>query len=371
MTAAARWARRTLVGLLVFGAALAMLVFLYPVSARPLGDLKVELTEERVARGTYLAEHVLECAGCHTKSDHSRFASPPTGPKGGGGDCFEEAYAPGDSVICVPNITPHADAGVGGWTDDELARAIRDGVDRDGELLYALMRTNAFQHLSDEDVYSLIAWIRSLDPVAEPAPETDLHPVARFLSAVVQHQPVVGPVPHPNPADRVATGRYLTRIGGCFDCHTMYSPMHGPVLEEEMAGGEVFATTMGPVRASNLTPHPTSNLPKSLAAFVARFRGAGGADVAVGPGGQTVMPWLDMAGMDVEDLYAIYAYLQTVPAFARPVIAYVGAVGAVADGGVYAPGPETPTCGDVRARVRDGRPWPQLFRSCRDLASAE
>ena len=54
--------------------------------------------------------------------------------------------------------------GIGNWTDGEVIRAIREGVSRDGQALFPLMPYAGFRHMSDEDVYALVAYLRTLPP---------------------------------------------------------------------------------------------------------------------------------------------------------------------------------------------------------------
>ena len=72
---------------------------------------------------------------------------------------------PSDTTVELypPNLTPDMATGVGGWTDEQLAFAIRDGQDNQGLELCPQM--NHFSMMSDYEVYSIIAYLRSLPPV--------------------------------------------------------------------------------------------------------------------------------------------------------------------------------------------------------------
>lgn len=348
-------------GLLVLSLLLVGVVALWDPPARALTDLQVELTPERVARGTYLAESVLECANCHTRSDYGRLWSPPVGPVGGGGDCFEEAYGrlygAGPSVICIPNITPHPEAGVGAWTDDELARAIREGVDRDGKAMYSWMRFYAYRNLSDEDTYALVAWMRSLEPVADVAPETRHSFLNRFLTSTLP-KPVEEPVPHPDPSDPMATGEYLAKVAGCQSCHTPFDTTHSEVGSQEFSGGDPLITTHGPVFAANLTPHPTGLIYTTVDGFKARMR-VGAAEPPPGPTNvQTVMPWQTYAGMSDADLEAIFTWLRAQNPVERRVLTFP-------DPASYADSEEPEVrCADIPKIHAETGVWPESWRPC-------
>src|SRR2546426_12264867 len=102
------------------------------VRVRPLTDRKFERTPERFARGQYLVEGIGEGFACHGPSDVKRPGWPPIPGKEGSGFDYTTWGYPGQ---IAPNITPDRETGVRNWTDDMLARAIREGVGHDGHLL--------------------------------------------------------------------------------------------------------------------------------------------------------------------------------------------------------------------------------------------
>ncbi len=100
---------------------------------------KIEATPERLARGKYLVENVTHCLGCHSDAFFDRFAIPTRpGTEGQGGFVFDKKLSvPG--VVQAQNITSDPTNGIGGWTDGEVMRAIREGVNRDGEAMFPMM----------------------------------------------------------------------------------------------------------------------------------------------------------------------------------------------------------------------------------------
>src|SRR3990172_13191181 len=131
--------------------------------ARPLSDRKIERTPERLARGQYLAENLLNCFDCHGQRDWTKHDPPAIpGTKGGGVHPFPLEGLPGRVVPA--NISPDPETGAGTWTDDQLARAIREGIGHDGRALFPFMSYPSYRHLLEEDLASLVAYIRSLPP---------------------------------------------------------------------------------------------------------------------------------------------------------------------------------------------------------------
>jgi len=106
-----------------------------------------------VQRGQYLFT-VASCAYCHQND-------------GSGG--FKVSGRNGS--IVTPNISTDKEAGIGAWSDDEIARAIRSGVSRSGRPLYWQgMPWDHFSNWDEEDIRSLVAYLREMPPVAEKVP---------------------------------------------------------------------------------------------------------------------------------------------------------------------------------------------------------
>jgi mono/diheme cytochrome c family protein len=282
-------------------------------SARPVTDLKIEITPERQERGKYLAHNVLGCISCHTKRDWKRFAGPPAGPFGGGGVCLtEEMGFPG--MVCSSNITSDVNAGLGSWTDDQILRAVREGVDNEGEALFPSMPYGAYRYLSDEDALAVVAYIRTLRPVDNPVDARDLDfPVGLFIGFTPE--PLDGPVAAPDASDSVAYGEYLTRVAGCRSCHTPTTGTGASIESRTFAGGREFTDPYGKkVTSSNLTPHDTGLLRYTKESFLTRFSIYQDVEETAQPlygDANTYMPWFDFANMTPEDLGAIFDYLMT------------------------------------------------------------
>jgi mono/diheme cytochrome c family protein len=142
----------------------------YP-RTRPLTDRTFEPSPARLERGRYLTEHLLQCFVCHSERDWNAPGAPPVAGRKGGGTVMSERA---DRRIVAPNITPDVATGGGGWTDDMLARAIREGIGHDGRALYWGMWYRSFAGLSDEDLASVIVYLRVPPPVRNALPATRL-----------------------------------------------------------------------------------------------------------------------------------------------------------------------------------------------------
>jgi mono/diheme cytochrome c family protein len=299
---------------LVVGGGAAFLSMKSPAQ-RPAADLKAEPTPERLERGRYLAENVSSCMWCHSPGDKTKWAAPFTEEtKGSGGECWlKEAGFPGN--LCAGNITAHPEHGLGKWTDGEIARAIREGVDNHGQAIFSIMPYTNYRHMSDEDVLALVAYLRTLPPSDKKTRETELDfPLS--VAVKFMPQPLSGPVPAPDKNDKLAYGRYLVNIANCERCHTPVDDQHNPVPGKAFSGGYRFnLSKTAVVVSSNLTPHETGLGGRTRENFIAMFKAYASPEshnVPVAPEKNTVMPWLKMSGMTEEDLGAIYDYLRTV-----------------------------------------------------------
>jgi mono/diheme cytochrome c family protein len=292
---------------------------------RPATSEKFEATPARLGRGQYLVEHVTACLGCH--SDHFlRFGFPiKPGSEGEGGFPFGKEFGvPGR--VTAQNITPDRDTGLGLWSDDEIARAIREGVNREGEALFPMMPYSHYRELSDEDVKSIVVHLRTLEPIRNETPERTIDFPVNLLIKFAP-KPIESPVQALDPSNTVAYGRYLSRISGCYECHTPHDDKGRLIAEKAFAGGWEMRGPWGRNFTSNLTPHSSTFVGQaSREEFISRFQSFAGMNATNAPipppGRNTIMPWLAFSLMNDRDLGAIYDYLKTVPAIDNPVNAF-------------------------------------------------
>ena len=163
------------VALVIFAAAGVGFGYLYlrkPAVAPPPA-IQVEMTPERIERGRWLFGNLAACDGCHSERDFTRFGGPVVDGGLGKGFVFPaELGMPG--TVVAPNITPDKETGIGAWTDGEKIRAIREGIGRDGRVLFPMMPYPNYRRMSDEDVYSLVAFLNTLAPARSSLPRTKI-----------------------------------------------------------------------------------------------------------------------------------------------------------------------------------------------------
>ncbi len=282
-------------------------------------ELHVELTPERVARGEYLANHVTVCMDCHSTRDWNKLTAPPIpGTLGKGGEVFDQTMNfPGRFVS--KNITPF---NLKGWSDGEVYRAITSGVDKDGRPFFPVMPYPYYNKLATEDVYSIIAYLRTL-PSVESHPEDSKADFPMNIILQTIPQPA-----HPMSLPKVADpdyGAYLVNACGCRECHTKMDK--GKAVGEPFAGGFEFHFPNGAtVRSANITPDTDNGIGAwDKVTFIRKFKEFTDSSYVApkvdwkAQDFQTVMPWMMYGGMTEQDLGAIYDYLRTVPASATKV----------------------------------------------------
>jgi mono/diheme cytochrome c family protein len=298
-----------LVLVVVFGLLYLNLVF-PKVSAAP--DIKVEATAERLARGKYLFNNMANCLVCHSVRDTGHNGMPVVaGTDGKGGEEFNKGMGvPG--TLYARNITPY---NLGSWTDGEIYRVLTTGVNKHRKALFPLMPYNNFAQLSREDLYSIIAYLRTLPSITNDVPERKLDFPVNLIVKTMPHD-TVQLEKAPQPSDGLAYGKYMTTTASCADCHSPRDD-HGNYLPGmDFAGGNSFALPGGgKVTSANITPDKETGIGNwTKPQFIASIRGSLQAQGVIVTAGQfnSWMPRTQLAGMTDTDLGAIYDYLRSV-----------------------------------------------------------
>jgi mono/diheme cytochrome c family protein len=263
---------------------------------RELTNRQFQRTPERVARGRYLTQAVLGCVICHSPKNFAIHGAPTVEGMDLAGQVLPMPDLPG--AITAPNITPDRETGGGSWTDDEFARAIREGISHDGRTIFPMMPYTEYRKLSDEDLASVVVYLRSVPAVRNRLPPTKVKFPVNYLVQGAP-EPVREVVPGPDPADRIATGRYLATLGcGC----------HRAVETMAFGGGENLKGPWGETTSVNITSDPSGIGYYDEATFIKALRtGYVGARKL-----NTIMPFGDFQDLSDDDLKAIFAYLRTV-----------------------------------------------------------
>jgi mono/diheme cytochrome c family protein len=261
-----------------------MIVGLFKLHARgaPGLDLKVAVTPEQILRGQAISNGF--CSGCHSA----------TGTLTGGLDVAKDLPVPIGSFVSS-NLTPAGQ--LSHWSDGDIFRAIRNGVDRNGNWLIIMSYTNAGK-LSDDDTKAVIAYIRSLPAAGtqtdNPPDHLNLLGVTMLGAGMLpKGKPVsTGFVTAPPRSPGLQYGEYILSYQDCRACHG-----------DKLTGGV----------PGQLAPlGPDLNLVKGwkFEEFVATMR------TGVDPNGHELgkqMPWRPVGRMADEDLRAVYEYLTHMP----------------------------------------------------------
>ena len=264
-------------------------------NARPLTDVIYEVTDDRVERGKYLTHSVLWCFNCHTERDTTLPGHPIIDSKLGSG----RSYTITDSTwFYSSNITQHKRTGIGNYTDDMIARTIREGVGPDGRSVKA-MPWYSFRYMSDEDLASVIVYLKTLTPIEKEIPKRNIGAEEeKFLQN--DGLPLLKSLDPPDFTDPVDRGRYLIDIANCSGCHTGWYERNPGVF-----GGGNPMSYESDIFSTNITSHSTGIGSWSEETFINVMK--------TGKNGtlDRLMPWTAFRNMSDEDLGAIYQALKT------------------------------------------------------------
>jgi mono/diheme cytochrome c family protein len=272
--------------------------------------------KQKVARGEYLANHVAPCLDCHSKRDFSKFAGPIVpGTEGMGGEVFDQKLVGLPGTFYAKNITPDNETGIGTWTDDEILKAITQGISKNGDTLFPIMPYANFNHMAKEDLLSIIAYLRTLKPIKNkvPARQLMLPNISMAYPAAALQRSVDGNKMPPE-SDAAAYGGYLVNAAVCSDCHTPQTKA-GPDFTRMFGGGQTFDLGIFKVTTANISPDSTTGIGAwNEERFMNKFtQYREEKNFNFDPGKQnTIMPVICYAGMKDSDLKSIYAYLRTV-----------------------------------------------------------
>ena len=272
--------------------------------ARATTRRQFERTPERLARGRYLVVGLVGCEVCHSPKDWNTHGAPNLPGMELAGQILPLPGLPG--TVVASNLTPDPETGAANWTDDQIARSIREGIGHDGRTIFPMMPYAAYRALSDEDVASIVVYLRSIPPVHNPLPPTRVNFPVNYLIRNAP-QPLSGPVSGPGPqATPIERGKYLVAIG-C-GCHTP-TDRKGPIRGLEHGGGEVLNGPWGEVTSANITPDASGIGYFDEALFLQAMR----TGFVKARKLNSIMPFGEFTNLTDDDLKAIFAYLRSVP----------------------------------------------------------
>ncbi|HEY6765960.1 MAG TPA: hypothetical protein VI386_14445 [Candidatus Sulfotelmatobacter sp.] len=263
---------------------------------RALIDRHFERTPERVARGRYLVQSLLGCETCHSPKNWSAHGAPNLPGKELAGQVLPIPDLPG--IVAAPNLTPDPVTGAANWTDDQMARAIREGIGHDDRTIFPIMPYRFYRTLSDEDLAAVLVYLRTIPAVPNPVPVTEVKFPVNYLVRGAP-EPVTQPVHGPDTVDQLAKGKYLVQLGcGC----------HSAVEHMDYGGGENLKGAWGAVTSANITPDASGIGYFDEAAFIKVLRTGYVGARELSP----IMPYGEYQGLTDDDLKAMFAYLRTV-----------------------------------------------------------
>nr|WP_293833767.1 cytochrome c [uncultured Arsenicibacter sp.] len=273
--------------------------------AQKLPDYHVDVTPARIERGAKIAQ--LLCIQCH---------------RGEGAQLTGKliADAPKDfGQIYSANITQDKEAGIGTWTDGQLAFFLRTGIQRDGSYNPLMPK---FPNMADEDLKSVIAWLHSdrveVQPTKEEAPKTEYNFLIKALTNTVMK-----PYPYPQKAitvpdstDRVAFGRYIANgMVGCYACHSAdFKALNDIEPEKSLGfygGGNPMLNLEGElVPSANITFDDETGIGKKYTEeqFIKVVKQGARPDGSV-----TRYPMVPHVTLTDYEVGSIYQYLKTIP----------------------------------------------------------
>ena len=257
------------------------------------------LAQGDVQRGLYLSK-AAGCLGCHTE------AKPDAQPYAGG-RALETPFG----TFFGPNITPHPQAGIGRWSEEDFIRAMRRGLRPDGAHYYPAFPYPSFTRISDGDLRDLWAYLRSLPPSSRASPPHELGLLYRWRWPIwgwklLYFSPGAF-TPDPAHSQTISRGAYLVNaLGHCGECHTPRNFLGGPKKDRHLAGAEV-----GDATATNLTPTRLKKFSDEYLREVLQTAMTPEGDILSEAMGEVVRNTTSQ--LTPQDLDALIAYLRSLP----------------------------------------------------------
>ncbi|KQP59164.1 c-type cytochrome [Methylobacterium sp. Leaf108] len=253
-----------------------------------------------IKRGQYLVT-AGDCVACHTAP---------------GGKPFAGNYVLNTPIgkIRTPNLTPDKETGLGNWTEEDFARAMHEGITKDGSYLYPAFPFAWYTKVTREDVKVIFAYLQSLEPVREVRQASEIPFPFNIRTALITWRTAFFTAgefkPDPNASAEVNRGAYLVEgLGHCGMCHNENKIVGNSGLAGKLGGGVIDGWY-----APNITPDGHQGIGGWSDEQVVTYLKTGAAPgnqpgVAAGPMRQTIEE--SLSKMTDADLKAMVAYLRT------------------------------------------------------------
>ncbi|KWF41436.1 cytochrome C [Burkholderia diffusa] len=292
-------------GVALVGLAIAIGLMYEPSIAPIAPPARASFDPQRVRAGARVVA-LGDCIVCHTAKDGQPFA---------GGLPLATPFG----TIYATNITPDADTGIGRWSQDAFARALRSGIARDGHLLYPAFPYIHFTRMSDDDIAAAYAYLMTREPVRATAPANDLifplnfRPPLAFWNILFLRKGAYQP--DPSQSAQWNRGKALVDgLGHCASCHSPLNAIGGEQAGKAFDGGIVDGWEAPPLNTLGHAARPWTQA--QLVTYLRTGR-ASEHGAAAGP----MLPVTrDLATVPVEDVEAIATYILSIqkPGVPRP-----------------------------------------------------
>lgn len=249
-----------------------------------------------VERGDYLVNTIMGCGNCHTPIGAQGFDT----SKALSGRLVDDSPA---MHAVSANITPGGK--VKDWTDEQFMKAIREGIRPDGSLIGPPMPFEVYGGISDDDLASIVAYLRTV-----PAVENDPGKSTYNIPLPPAWGPPITSVAAVPEGVTVEYGAYLAGpLGHCTVCHTPQLPTGQFDFANNLgAGGMEFAGPGGTVTAANITPTGLSGYTdEQLATLITHGTRPNGSVLS------PPMPTDFLANLKPDDVKALILYLRQLP----------------------------------------------------------
>jgi mono/diheme cytochrome c family protein len=253
-----------------------------------------------VKRGDYLVNTIMTCANCHSPK------GPPAAVAGkdfSGGLSWDEA----PFKVTAPNITQDKETGIGAWSDADIKTLMRTGKRPNGVQIAEIMPTAFYGIVTDGDMDAIVAYLRTLTPVANKVPDS----IYKMQVPHLSYPGAETPYTEEMLKDPVKNGFYLATIGHCMECHTPMGPRGRQFTDKLGTGGFEFPGPWGVSVSKNITQSKPKGIGEWTDAEIITAVTTG-----VDRKGGKLKPPMGFqyyAHMTSGDLDALVAYLRTVP----------------------------------------------------------
>jgi mono/diheme cytochrome c family protein len=259
------------------------------------------------ARQGELIFNIGGCTNCHTAKGGQLLA---------GGDPLRTPFG----SFYPPNITPDPETGIGGWSEADFARAMREGKAPDGSPFYPSFPYTSYTRLTEADVRALKAYLDTIPPVRQPSKPHELgFPYSQRWGLHAWQLAFFEPARfQPDPARDTAwnRGAYLVEgPGHCQECHTPRNLAGARQADRAFAGGPDPSDATGKKTIPNITQDPDVGLGKWGESDIVTVLTLGMLPDGDFVGGEMAKVVTNATGkLPPEDVQAIATYLKSLPA---------------------------------------------------------